>query len=86
MRDFNKIKDKLLPLKNASGPLKEALDSKHEGTCHWVYEHSKYTQWLSSGKSGVLCLTGQPGSGKSTLLASIFQKIGIDTDDEKLIV
>jgi hypothetical protein len=86
MRDFNKIKAKLLPLKIASGPLKEALDSKHEGTCHWIYEHSKYTQWLSSGKSGVLCLTGQPGSGKSTLLASIFQKIGINADDEKLIV
>jgi GTPase SAR1 family protein len=86
MQDFSKIKDKLLPLKNASGPLKEALDSTHEGTCQWVYEHSKYTQWLSPGKSGTLCLTGQPGSGKSTLLASIFQKIDIDTDDERVIV
>ena len=86
IQDFNRIKDSLLPLKNASGLLKEALDSKHEGTCQWIYEHSKYTQWLSPGKSGALCLTGQPGSGKSTLLASIFQKIDIDTDDEKVIV
>jgi ABC-type lipoprotein export system ATPase subunit len=76
----------LLPLRNVSGPLKEALDSKHGGTCQWILENSKYTQWLSPGKSGALCLTGQPGSGKSTLLASIFQKIDDDTDDDKVIV
>lgn len=86
LQDFNNIKDLLLPLKNSRSRLHEVLSRKHEETCQWIHEESKYTEWYSSGKSGALLLTGQPGFGKSTVLASIFQTIHANVDHEKVLV
>jgi hypothetical protein len=33
MQDFNKIKEVLNPLQATSGPLADALDQNHDGTC-----------------------------------------------------
>ncbi|PWW73858.1 hypothetical protein C7212DRAFT_353589 [Tuber magnatum] len=37
------------------------------GTCTWVTEHPKYTDWLRGDTSGLLWLSADPGCGKSVI-------------------
>ncbi|KAM0227318.1 hypothetical protein ACHAP5_012201 [Fusarium lateritium] len=55
------------------------------GTCEWIFSHSKYTEWLECTESPILLLTGRPGSGKSVLtrcVAENIQSYGLDRDSE----
>ena len=41
------------------------------GTCRWVLENDKYTQWWQEQKDGLLWISADPGCGKSVLARSL---------------
>jgi ankyrin repeat protein len=52
---------------------RDSIGAVHEGTCNWVFEHPKYTDWLN-GPPEILWLNGKPGAGKSTIMKHLTQE------------
>ncbi|KAK2608988.1 hypothetical protein QQS21_002468 [Conoideocrella luteorostrata] len=57
--------------------LESLLLDKVEGSCDWILQHDKYSQWRKAGKSSPaeFWLTGNPGTGKSTLSAHVAKSL-----------
>lgn len=55
------------------------LSSRLDGTCDWIFNHSKYKKWDSphsaQGSAQILWICGPAGYGKSTLCARLIQVI-----------
>ncbi|KAH6714465.1 hypothetical protein BKA61DRAFT_432085, partial [Leptodontidium sp. MPI-SDFR-AT-0119] len=45
------------------------------GTCEWVLSYPRFKDWISSGRSDVLHLTGDMGSGKTTMMSFLSHHI-----------
>jgi ankyrin repeat protein len=48
------------------------IEPAAEGTCAWLFQHSKYTDWIAQPRE-LLWIKGNPGAGKSTLLKHILR-------------
>ncbi|KAF2176086.1 hypothetical protein K469DRAFT_522797, partial [Zopfia rhizophila CBS 207.26] len=48
---------------------------KHEQTCGWLINESKYQHWFSSSISSLLWCYGKPGIGKSVLASNVLEHI-----------
>ncbi|KAF8269897.1 hypothetical protein EI94DRAFT_882726 [Lactarius quietus] len=50
-----------------------AWDLYHDGSATWLFEHSIFIDWMSTGS--LLWVHGKPGSGKSIICSAIIQHI-----------
>src|SRR5438309_1316925 len=51
-----------------------------EGTCTWVTEHPKYTEWMEKKSAGLLWLSADPGCGKSVIASFLVGHLKNKTD------
>ncbi|KAM5354925.1 hypothetical protein ACJ41O_001571 [Fusarium nematophilum] len=62
----------------------QSLGNPTEHTCHWLFNHDVYQNWLNSRNRrkhhGLLWLKGKPGAGKSTLIKEAFRRAAMDQD------
>ncbi|PGH08637.1 hypothetical protein GX51_01157 [Blastomyces parvus] len=50
-------------------------DSRTQGTCEWLLEHSSYIEWKKSSSSVILWLDGTAGTGKTYLTSRVIDEI-----------
>lgn len=58
--------------------LKRRKGVRAQGTCEWILQTDKITEWLKDGKdsnSNVLWLYGNPGTGKTTMTVALTEEI-----------
>ncbi|KAF1976169.1 hypothetical protein BU23DRAFT_528521 [Bimuria novae-zelandiae CBS 107.79] len=78
LQEFEKNRDALKPLNDTGGAFGDAIDRRHPNTCKWIFEHSMYTEWVTSDSNELFCLSGQQGSGKSIVLASVVEQLDLN--------
>ncbi|KAI0192806.1 hypothetical protein F4808DRAFT_362548 [Astrocystis sublimbata] len=47
------------------------LDLRHENTCSWIFEDTRFQEWCGSRENALLWYNAQPGSGKSVLASAV---------------
>ncbi|KAF4465990.1 ankyrin repeat [Fusarium albosuccineum] len=52
------------------------LDSPVDGTCFWISQHPKFTNFRDSKNPSLLWITGNPGCGKSVLARFLADRFG----------
>ncbi|KAI1331713.1 hypothetical protein F5Y16DRAFT_359066 [Xylariaceae sp. FL0255] len=63
------------------GDYEDMLEARHEGTCTWILEDSRFVEWQKSRKNALLWYHAQPGSGKSVLASAVIKYL-MSTDKQ----
>ncbi|KAI1335370.1 hypothetical protein F5Y15DRAFT_419856 [Xylariaceae sp. FL0016] len=51
------------------------LQLKHEGTCEWIFDDSRFSEWRGSKQNALLWYHAVPTSGKSVLAATVIHEL-----------
>ncbi len=64
----------------------ELFSKRYEGTCTWLFDDERYSDWLEDNSKQLLWISGKPGSGKSVLSAVLTQElVGHGHDDHNQV-